>query len=393
MSEKIPNVAALLEETKTIFRNHFNEEPLQFVYAPGRVNLIGEHTDYNGGFVMPMALPLITIIVGKKNNGSKSYVYTSASTVDTSQEAILDMEHITDKSTGPKWSLYVRGVIANYIGTAPAFKAVIHSTVPIGGGLASSAALEVAVYYFLDEIGEPSKATVVNRALACQQAEHEYAGVPCGIMDQFVSFMGKTRQALLIDCQKMTVDYIPLTDPRIVVLITNSNVKHELTGGEYSTRRKQCEEAAQLLKRVSLREATTHDLDYLKSINANEEVIKRAKHVISENRRTKEGAEMLKQGNYMGFGRLMAESHNSLRDDYNVSCSELDDLVELAMEVEGVLGSRMTGAGFGGCTVTLLFSNAVEKVMDNIRRKYKGVPTFYICEPSEGAAKLCDCRI
>ncbi|KAG5864299.1 Galactokinase, partial [Gonioctena quinquepunctata] len=280
-------------------------------------------------------------------------------------------------------------VVANYVGNIPpAFQAVVHTSVPIGGGLSSSASLEVATYLFLDQLTGNKDVLPTDKALACQKAEHDYAGMPCGIMDQFISFMGKKDHALLIDCRQLTSSLIPLKDENIVVLITNSNVKHELTGSEYPTRRKQCHESALILKKVSLRDANLDDIKYLESINTDPEIVSRARHVITEIKRTTDAAEMLRQQNYRKFGELMTESHYSLKNDYNVSCPELDSLVELALEVEGVLGSRMTGGGFGGCTVTLVYSHIAEKVIDNITEKYKGSPTFYICKPSHGASVL-----
>ncbi|KAJ8984669.1 hypothetical protein NQ317_015760 [Molorchus minor] len=394
MAEEIVPISVLVQEARDVFRNEFQEEPDIAVFAPGRVNLIGEHTDYNDGFVMPMALPLVTVIVGKKIEGDESIIFTTNTGVDTSQRATIEMPNknaliraITPG--GPKWSMYVKGVIANYIGDIPpAFKAVVHSSVPTGGGLSSSASIEVATYIFLDELTGPNSIMPTDKALACQKAEHDYAGMPCGIMDQFISLMGKKNHALLIDCRNLTSSLIPLSDSNIVVLITNSNVKHELTGSEYPTRRKQCQQAALIMKKVSLRDATLEDVNYLKSINADEDIVKRARHVITEIQRTSEAAQALKQMNFRRFGQLMVESHQSLRDDYDVSCPELDALVEAALEVEGVLGSRMTGGGFGGCTVSLVYAHVIDKVIGNIKKKYKGSPTFYICTPSDGAGKI-----
>ncbi|KAJ8915143.1 hypothetical protein NQ315_000395 [Exocentrus adspersus] len=393
MAEKVVSCDVLVDEAKAAFRKEFGEEPTTAVMAPGRVNLIGEHTDYNDGFVMPMALPLVTVIVGKKIAGNESVVVTTTASANGSNKATIKMpdRNSKDKSVpreGPNWIMYMKGVVANYKGASPpAFKAVVHTSVPIGGGLSSSAALEVATYVFLDELTGPNSVTLNEKALACQQAEHEYAGMPCGIMDQFISLMGKKDHALLIDCRSLDSTLIPLTDPNVVVLVTNSNVKHELTGSEYPTRKKQCQEAAAILKKASLRDAKIEDVDYLKSKNADEEVVKRARHVITEIKRTAEAAEALKQ---MDYKKLMIESHQSLRDDYNVSCPDVDSLVELALEVEGVLGSRITGGGFGGCTVTLVYAHAVDKVIDNIKKKYKGKATFYVCKPSEGARKVCE---
>lgn len=398
MAEPIHSVESLIGEAKRLFREEFDTDADIAVAAPGRVNLIGEHTDYNDGFVMPMALPLVTVIVGKKISGDITTVISTNKDVDEPKTITIEMPNAnalvrTIEHTGPKWSLYVKGVIANYIGGCPpAFQAVIHSSVPTGGGLSSSAALEVATYTFLDALTGTKGISLNEKALACQKAEHQYAGMPCGIMDQFISMMGKEGNALLIDCRNLTSELIPLNDPQIVVLVTNSNVKHELTGSEYPTRRKHCQEAALLLKKISLRDANEDDIEYLQSIETDETLVKRARHVITEIERTVQAAEALKHRNYQRFGRLMVESHNSLRDDYAVSCPELDSLVELALQVEGVLGSRMTGGGFGGCTVTLVYSHAVNEVIENIRKNYKGNPVFYICKASDGAKVIGGCK-
>ncbi|XP_030758619.1 galactokinase-like [Sitophilus oryzae] len=394
MAEKVQSLESLLKSAEDIFKQEFGAPADIAVSAPGRVNLIGEHTDYNDGFVMPMALPLVTVVVGRRICGEIATVVTTNKEVDEPRKITIDMPNPnalvkTLEHTGPKWGLYVKGVISNYVGGCPAgFQAVIHTNVPTGGGLSSSASLEVGIYTFLDALTGSTSVSSNDKALACQRAEHQYAGMPCGIMDQFISVMGKEGNALLIDCRSMNSELIPLDDPKIVVLVTNSNVKHELTGSEYPTRRKHCEEAALLLKKVSLRDANESDIQYLKSIEADEVLIKRARHVVSEIQRTVQGATALKERNYNKFGQLMIESHNSLRDDYEVSCPEIDSLVELALKVDGVLGSRITGGGFGGCTVTLVNADAVDKVIENINKNYKGKATFYVCKPSAGARIL-----
>ncbi|EFA08251.1 galactokinase [Tribolium castaneum] len=391
MAENIPEIAQVIKDAKAAFKAEFKQEAEIVVFAPGRVNLIGEHIDYNDGFVMPMALPLVTVIVGKKVSGEETTIITTNPDADPPKKATIEMPNKnalvkTIPPGPPKWSNYVKGVISNYVGeTPPAFNALITSTVPTGGGLSSSAALEVATYTFLDALVGPSAVMPTDKALACQKAEHDYANVPCGIMDQFISVLGKKDHALLIDCRSMTSTLIPVADPNVVVLITNSNVKHELTGSEYSSRRTQCQQAALLLKKLSLRDAKLEDIEYLKSINASEETIKRARHAVTEIQRTQEAAEALKKKDFKKFGDLMVASHNSLRDDFEVSCEELDQLVKLAMEVKGVYGSRMTGGGFGGCTVTLVQKSAVNDVIAHVKKGYKGKPTFYICKPSDGA--------
>lgn len=208
--------------------------------------------------------------------------------------------------------------------------------------------------------------------------------MPCGIMDQFIAFMGKENHALLIDCRSMESQLVPFHDPNVIILITNSNVRHELSGSEYPSRRKCCEDAVKLIGKTSMRDVTMHDLEAHKE-KMTEEMYKRVRHVVKEIQRTVGAAKALKQSDYEYFGALMIESHKSLRYDYEVSCAEIDQLVEIALETNGVFGSRITGGGFGGCTVTLVRKDAVTKVIENIKKKYKGKPSFYICSPSEGA--------
>ncbi|XP_068120355.1 galactokinase [Hyperolius riggenbachi] len=359
------------------------------VFAPGRVNLIGEHTDYNGGFVLPMALPLITVIVGSRRNDGKICLVTTAEGADEPQKVEFEAPR-EDKPLAPgtpKWANYMKGVIQHYrAGPIPGFNAVVATSVPLGGGLSSSAALEVATYTFLQQLC-PDDGDDVQKALACQKAEHTFPGVPCGIMDQFISVMGKEGNALLIDCRSLEATQFPLTDPKLSVLITNSNVRHELTGSEYPTRRRQCEETAKALGKETLRDASMEELKAKKG-NLSEVCYRRARHVITEIERTAKAARALERGDYHVFGKLMVDSHNSLRDDYEVSCPELDELVAIAMEVPGVYGSRMTGGGFGGCTVTLLETSVADKTKQQIQEKFRGTPTFYITKPSPGSGVL-----
>ncbi|XP_064322933.1 galactokinase isoform X1 [Phalacrocorax carbo] len=358
-------------------------------WAPGRVNLIGEHTDYNGGFVLPMALQLGTVLVGSPTqDGTISILTTSAEADEPRRVQFPAPRQGSPLRPGqPHWANYVKGVIQHYRGgPVPGFSAVIASDIPLGGGLSSSAALEVATYTFLQQLC-PDDGDLVAKALACQKAEHTFAGMPCGIMDQFISVLGKEGHALLIDCRSLETVLVPLTDDSLAVLITNSNVRHTLTGSEYPTRRRQCEEAAAALGKASLRDATMAELEAARS-RLGEEVYRRARHVIGEIARTAQAAQALRDRDYETFGRLMVESHNSLRDDYEVSCPELDELVAAALEVDGVYGSRMTGGGFGGCTVTLLEAGAAERAQHHIQEKYSGTATFYLTKPSGGAKGL-----
>lgn len=391
MAESIREVQLLVDEACVDFEKRFGVKPTVAAKAPGRVNLIGEHTDYNDGFVFPMALPMVTVIVGCPTASGTCRVATLTENADEPRYTEFPANKSELAPGKPKWCNYVKGVAAQMQGQFSSFDAVIVSSVPIGGGVSSSASLEVATHTFLEQIGGTGDDTSdVSKILRCQKAEHVYAGMPCGIMDQFISVKGKAGHALLIDCRSQEGKLVPMSDPSVVVLVTNSNVKHELTGSEYPTRRRQCEEAAKLFGVPSLRDASEANLEAKKG-DMDAEMFKRVRHVITEIKRTDDAAKCLESGDYKSFGKMMVESHNSLRDDYEVSCKELDMLVEYAMELEseGVFGSRMTGGGFGGCTVTLLKASCVDKVVSHMKAKYDvgdRHATFYVCPPSDGAS-------
>lgn len=394
MASKIPEISQLVQKASTAFQERFSAAPMVAACGPGRVNLIGEHTDYNEGFVFPMALPLVTILVGRKVEGDNCKVLTLAEGADEPKYTEFARPAAASLSPGaPKWANYVKGVVANFPGEVPGFEAVVISSVPLGGGVSSSASLEVATFTFLEQLAEGMvKVEPLKKALACQKAEHDFAGMPCGIMDQFISVMGRADHALLIDCRSCEGRLVPMKDSSVVVLVTNSNVKHELTGSEYPTRRRQCESAAAAMGKKSLREFSEADLEACK-VKVDAEIYRRARHVISEIKRCDDAAAALERNDYELFGQLMVASHNSLRDDYEVSCKELDLLVEAAMEMkaEGVFGSRMTGGGFGGCTVTLLKKDAVDKVIERIENRYQAAgnkATFFIVAPSESARPM-----
>ena len=366
------SVKEMIAQAADIFQNHFQGDPTHVAIAPGRVNLIGEHTDYNDGFVFPMAIERQAVLVGSLNHSGRCRLVAA----DLDEE----VANVTLEGLAPSqkhWSNYLKGVIAQFTKnghTVPGFDAVLTSNVPLGGGLSSSAAIEVCtatlIEHFLGIELDPKR-----KALWAQAAEHEYAGVPCGIMDQFISALGEKDHALLIDCRSQETQLFPLTDPNIAVLITNSNVKHELTGGEYAERRSQCEAAAKAIadhvnpKVTHLRDATMADLDQVKN-TIDPLAYKRGRHVIGEDERTTLAGKALQEADYTTFGKLMVESHNSLRDDFEVSVPEIDTLVELALEVDGVYGSRITGGGFGGCTVTLVKADAAQAAIDHITAGY-----------------------
>ena len=386
------SLADLAARTKESFRKRFQREPSVVAAAPGRVNIIGEHTDYNDGFVLPMAIDRYTVIAADPAPQGRDSVTLHSSTVDDAQEFPIATQ---DRSALPVWAKYVACVLdhcAGYGLDAPAFDAAVDSTVPLGGGLSSSAALEVATATLVEALTD-SEIDPIAKGLLCQKAEHQ-VGVPCGIMDQFSSVLCQEGHLMLLDCRSQQPRMVRLADSSVTILIINTNVKHELTGGEYAERRQQCEEAATSLGVNSLRDATIDLLETKKS--ALDDVhYRRARHVIGEIARTTAAAEACEGGNWSEVGDLMYKSHTSLRDDYEVSCKELDVLVAAAEHLgsgQGVYGSRMTGGGFGGCTVSLVKSEAVCDVAGAICREYldkTGIEaTAFATPPAQGAMVL-----
>jgi galactokinase len=296
----------------------------------------------------------------------------------------------------PGWSNYVRGVIAGFQKLkkkVPGFDAVIESTLPYGGGLASSAALEVATATLLEAITGQTLDPIA-KALLCQRAEHDFAGVPCGIMDQFTSILARENHALLLDCRSRTTTPVAMTNPEVTVLIVNTNIRHRLAESEYAKRRSQCEAAARVLKVAALRDATPAALN--KAQKQMEPVVfRRARHVITENERTLQMARAIQVSDWPAIGQLMYSSHASLRDDYEVSCPELDTVVEAAQAMgaaAGVIGCRMTGGGFGGCAVSLVKTDQVQRItraLDAAYEKKTGrQTTIFSSRPAAGARIL-----
>jgi len=376
------------------FTKTYGHEPRWMAAAPGRVNVIGEHTDYNDGFVLPMAIDRYTVIAAAPAGKSAKKMQLRSTAGNSAAE--IDASKPLKPAKKGTWYNYPLGVIAGFQarGLKPSpFEALIHSTVPLGGGLSSSAALEVSTATLLEAI-TGQKLDPVEKALLCQKAEHEYAGMPCGIMDQFISVMGKEDHLLLLDCRSRKPELVPMTDASVALLITNTNVKHELTGGEYAQRRAQCEQAAKSLGVASLRDADAARLERAKG-KLDPVVYRRARHVIGEIERTVHAAEGVRAGNWPTVGQLMYASHYSLKDDYEVSCAELDALVEIAQEIGpkgGVIGCRMTGGGFGGCTVALVEAKKVEAISASLAAEYeqrtKIKPSLFLSRPAGGATLL-----
>ena len=357
--------------------------------APGRVNLIGEHTDYNDGFVMPTAIDLRTYVAASFQPDRTIKVYSE----NFNESCEFSLNTLRPGKTS-HWSDYVRGVAGVLESHGHKLKGAnlaLHGEVPVGSGLSSSAAIEVATAFaLLDISGIHLSRTEI--AKICQQAEHQYAGTPCGIMDQFISCHGKEGHALMLDCRSLEFQLLPLP-AGTQLMICNTMVKHELATGEYAQRRSQCEEGVHKLLAVlsgirALRDVTPAQLEQHRNL-LTETVYRRCRHVVTENERVLNAAEALRGGNVAAFGQLMAASHRSLRDDYEVSCSELDLMVALASQQKGVYGARMTGGGFGGCTINLVDAQHTETARQEIARAYfekTGLtPEIYICSASEGA--------
>jgi len=359
--------------------------------APGRVNLIGEHTDYNDGFVLPAAIGFScwVAIAGRKDR--KLVLYSE--TFDESIEA--DLDSLRTRATG-QWADYPLGVAwaleqAGF--RLPGANLYIQGDVPLGAGLSSSAALEVSTgFALLDLAHYPIQSTKL--ALLCQKAENEFVGARCGIMDQFVSCHGRAGNALLLDCRSLEFRQVRLP-PGVQLVICNTMVQHKIGTSEYNVRRSECDEGVRALSKTlpgirALRDISLADLENNRGL-LSETVYRRCRHVVSENARALEVAEALENGKMELLGPLMAESHRSLREDYEVSCPELDVMVDLAMKQAGVLGARMTGGGFGGCTINLVNAADSDKFLRCMTEAYEAAtghyPKIYVCEPSQGAEK------
>ena len=381
----------LISEAKAVFEEKFSRPPSVVVVAPGRVNLIGEHIDYNDGFVLPMGIERSVVIAGgvlEASTAGQAHFYS----VQLDALSSLSVNTISE-ARSHQWDSYMEGVIAGFLdrGIAiPAFDAVIHSDIPIGGGLSSSAAIEVATATLLEALTGHALSPQ-DKALLCQQAEHKFAGVPCGIMDQFSSVFAEENALLLIDCQSQEVESVRFVSEEVCVLISNSHVHHALVDGEYAARRQQCDGALVKLTHTSWRGVSMNEVDNARDA-LGEVGHKRARHVVSEIARTLQAAHAFRAGDWEGVGALMYASHASLRDDFEVSCAELDVLVNSAQALgveEGVYGARMTGGGFGGCTVALVDACAVERIQCVLHEEYKKETEIdassFVSRPARGA--------
>jgi len=373
------------------FTARFGRPPRWVVAAPGRVNIIGEHTDYSGGLVLPMAIDRYTVIAAAPapaDAGQRLRLHSAA------MDQSVDIPLAATPAPGePRWANYARGVLAGFGARGlvpPALDGLVISDVPLGGGLSSSAAFEVATATLL-EAALGQTLDPVEKARLCRQAEHDYALVPCGIMDQLISVLGDEAGALLIDCRTQQSRLVPFADPSVSLLIANSNVRHSLGDGAYAVRMSACMEAARMLGVAELGVATPAQVAAAES-KLGPLLHRRARHVVTENGRTRAAADALAAGDWRAAGALMYESHRSLRDDFEVSSPELDTLVELARDIGeagGVFGARMTGGGFGGCTVTLAASDRVGDIGERLAREYQQRHdrplAWFVSRPARGA--------
>ena len=381
---------------ETFQKLYGGEGDIRTFFSPGRVNLIGEHTDYNGGHVFPCALTLGTYGIARKRNDRKIRFYSDnfsgLGVMETSLDDLVP-------SPAAKWTNYPKGVIWAFekkgYSIAQGMDVLVYGNIPNGSGLSSSASLEVLTGVILKDLFD-IEISMQDIALIGQYSENHYNGCNCGIMDQFAVAMGKKDCAVFLDTNTLQYEYatVKLEDAKIV--ITNSKAKHSLVDSAYNDRRRESETALKDLQKVvdirTLGDLTEEEFEIHKDAIGDEICKKRAKHAVYENQRTIRAVKALKENDIAGFGRLMNQSHISLRDDYEVSCEEIDILVDLAWKINGVVGSRITGGGFGGCTVSIVKNDAVETFVEQVGKGYKEQTgheaEFYVVEIGDGARRL-----
>jgi galactokinase len=381
---------------KSNFTEVFKKDCESVFFSPGRVNLIGEHTDYNGGNVFPCALTIGTYAVVAKRDDKKVLVHS------LNFKDLGVIEFSLDNMVNEKehdWANYPKGVIKTFenhgYNIPTGFEIIFYGNIPNGSGLSSSASLEVLMGTILNESFNLN-IDMVDIVKMCQEAENKFIGVNCGIMDQFAIGMGKEGCAMLLDCNTLKYSYSKLDLNGYKIVIGNTNKKRGLADSKYNERRSECEDALaeiQTVKNITaLGELTEEEFEEVKKCISDPTKTKRAKHAVYENQRTLKAVKALEDNNLELFGKLMNASHVSLRDDYEVTGIELDTLVGLAWEIEGVIGARMTGAGFGGCTVSIVKEDCIENFKETIRVKYKEKigyePDFYVVSISDGTRKL-----
>lgn len=374
-----------------------SSEGARFYFSPGRVNLIGEHTDYNGGHVFPCALTLGTYGAARKREDNKIRFYSM--NLDTFGVVEVSLDDLSYKKTY-NWANYPLGVVWAFAEKGHAidtgFDMIIWGNIPNGSGLSSSASLEVLTGVILTDLFGIDSLSMTDLALIGQYSENNFNGCNCGIMDQFAVAMGKKDNAIFLDTSTLNYEYAPCVLDGAKIVITNSKVKHSLVDSAYNDRRNECAEALKALQTEldikALGDLTPEEFEAHKDLIKDEIQLKRAKHAVYENQRTIDAVAALKAGDIETFGQLMNQSHISLRDDYAVSCDEIDILVDLAWAIPGVLGSRITGGGFGGCTVSIVKDEAIEPFIENIGKAYKEKvgheAEFYTVDIGDGASRL-----
>ena len=387
------NIVSMLQDN---FVNVFNIKDQHLFFSPGRVNLIGEHTDYNGGHVFPCALSFGTYAIMAKRNDRKVRLYS----MNFEDLGIIEFDldnMVYDKAHD--WANYPKGVIKTFENhghkTEHGFDILFYGNIPNGAGLSSSASLEVLMAVIINDLNN-FDLDMISMVKMCQEAENKFIGVNCGIMDQFSIGMGTEGCAILLDCNTLEYRYSKINMDGYKIVIGNTNKKRGLADSKYNERRSECESALAQIQTVkninSLGELTEEEFEEVKNVITDPIVRKRAKHAVYENQRTLKAAIVLENNDLLLFGKLMSESHISLRDDYEVTGKELDTLVSLAWEMPGVIGARMTGAGFGGCTVSIVKEENVQYFIDTITEKYTEIigyaPDFYVANISDGARKL-----
>ena len=384
-----------LSELKQAFQEKFGNVAEAAYFSPGRVNLIGEHTDYNGGYVFPCALSFGTCLLLRKN-GTQEINFRSMNEAAVITVSLSNLSKPLEKGI---WANYPLGVFAQFekrgVDISEGYDILIWGNVPLGAGLSSSAALEVVTAFALNDQLETGFGRT-ELAKIGQKAEHEFAFVNCGIMDQFASANGKKDHAIFLNCDTLEFELVPVKLNGVKVVISNTHSPHKL-GDEYNDRVRECQLALQQLKTVrpklnNLAELSQVEFDKISSAITDPTALKRARHVVGEVQRTVDAVKELKAGNLEVFGKLMNASHVSLRDDYEVTGKYLDALAEEAWKVDGVIGSRMTGGGFGGCTVSLVKDEAIDSFKEKVGKAYKertGLEAdFYIAEIGDGAKKM-----
>jgi len=371
----------------------YSADDIQVYFAPGRVNLIGEHTDYNGGYVLPCSLQFGTYLLVRLLN-APMVRFKSMNFPTTAQVCV----QIGVNKIGKTWINYPLGVIKEFQKKDIDVKGLAlmyNGNIPNGAGLSSSASIEVVTAYAINEITGAglNKLELIKMS---QQAENKFVGMNCGIMDQFAVTMGKKGNAVFLNCDTLDYELVPLLFKDYKIVIANTNKRRELADSKYNERRSECDQALHILRSFkqlkSLGGMSVSEFESVQHELKDPVLKKRVKHVITENNRVLDGIESLKKGNIEQFGKLMVESHNSLKNDYEVSCSELDVMVEEAMKIKGVLGSRMTGGGFGGCTVSLVHNDEIETFMNEVGKNYKLKTNleadFYVTEIGDGVKRI-----